>query len=439
MTPRAQRQAPQRTSALPLRVRACAPALHARACALALLLPFAAFAEGPGVLVGESARLHFLFDLEGRYDSLAGQGPVGINPQDATTDPADILFHVRPGLRLAAPGSRLDFDANAALDWTRYTGWLGATTSQLSYLGATAGATLEVGKGGPLTFHVGEQFNRSDRTTNPAIGLGTLTNANTLGASLTARPGGGAIEATLGYDFALESYQSYNPNTGAGAGGDANNDPSQYSKFSNQTHKVELNSRWRFLPKTAVILDGSWAFRVYDSSSVNVATSPLRVEAGLAGLLTEKVRITLRAGWMKMFAASGSEFQSVIGLGEVGWNPTETAGLTLGLSRSAEPVSSTYGWYDDWRAYLQGRIALGGRAQLTGGARIDRIAFADPATAGAANRTDTQAALDLAVDVEVMRLLHVLGGTTVTSRSSSAGGYYTYSRAEAWLKLQFSY
>jgi hypothetical protein len=415
------------------------PSQRAALALLALVsvaLALQARADGPGVLVGESARLHFLFDVEGRYDSLAGQGGIGANTTTPVFDPAEIILHFRPGLKLSAPGNKVDFEAAAALDWTRFTGWLNPT-QELSYLGATAGATLEMGRGGPVSFLLGEQFNRSDRTTNPALGLGAITNANNLGARLTVRPGGGAIEAGAGYDFSLESYESYRPNT-PGTPTDPNVDPTKFGQFGSQTHRLGLNARWRFLPKTAVTFDSSWALRVYDSQSTNISTKPLRAELGIAGLLTEKVRITLRGGWLKTFADAGNEFSGPVGELEVGWNPTETAGFTVGILRSAEPVSSAFGWYDDFRAYVSGRLALGGRLALTASASLDRIGFAN-AVAGGSARVDTQGSLQAALDMEMFRLLHAVLGGVVTTRNSTEGGFFTYARTEGYLKLVFNY
>ena len=437
MTPSTQRPSrPRRTFAA---VASGGPSLRAALLTLACVLaglPGGARADGPGVLVGESARLHFLFDLEGRYDSLAGQGGIGANTLNPVLDPAEIILHFRPGLKLAAPGNKVDFEALAALDWTRFTGWLNPT-QELSFLGANAGATLEMGRGGPVSFKLGEQFSRSDRTTNPALGLGAITNANDLGARLSLRPGGGAIEAGVGYNFALESYESYRPNTGTPT--DPNIDPTKFGQFGSQTHRLALDARWRFLPKTAFTLDSSWAVRVYDSATANIPTNPLRVEVGLAGLITEKVRITLRGGWLKTFADKGNEFSSAVGQFELGWNPTDTTGITLGVLRTAEPVSSSFGWYDDFRGYLSGRIALGGRVALTASAKVDRIAFANAGAGSAGFRTDTQASLDAAMDIEFLRVLHAVLGGAFTSRDSTEGGFYTYARTEGYLKLQFNY
>ena len=402
---------------------------------LVLLLAPGARAEGPGVLLGETARLHFQLELEGRYDSLAGQGGIGGNTLSPVQNPAEILLHVRPGLHLNAPGNRVDFDATANLDWTRYTGWL-APDSDLSYLGGTAGAALEMGKGGPVGLKLVEAFARSDRTTNPALGVGAITNTNNLGARLGFIPGGGAIEGGVGYEFGLEEYTAYRPNVTGQPPQDPSSDPTLFGGFGSQTHRFSLDARWRFLPKTAFVLDASWALRYYDSSTANVGSKPLQVWGGLSGLITEKVRVLLRGGWMKTFsdvsAAKPDEFSGPIAQAELGWNPTDVTGLSLGAQRTVEPVSS-FSWYDDWRVYASGKLALGGRVALTATGKLDRLAFAN------GGRVDTQATLDAAADAEAFRLLHVVLGGVLTSRSSTEAGFYAYQRAEVYLRLVASY
>ena len=426
------RSPPQR----PARCRGAIAGARATALVALLLatLPRAARADGQGLAVGETARLHFQLELEARYDSLAGQGGIG-NVTSPVVDPAEIILHAKPGLRLNAPGNRVDFEASAALDWSKYTGWL-APTTDLSYLGGSAGAALEMGKGGPVGLRVVEAFNRSDHTTNPALGVGAITNANNLAARLGFIPGGGAIEAGVGYAFGLEAYTPYRPNVQGQPPTDPSSDPTLFGGFGSQTHRFSLDARWRFLPKTAFVLNASWALRFYESSTSNVASKPLQIEGGLSGLITEKVRVLLRGGWLKTFAdttaAKGDEFSGPIAQVEVGWNPTDVSGIAFGLQRSVEPVSS-FAWYDDWRVYANARLALGGRLALTGSGKIDRLVFAN------GGRVDTQASLDIAADIEAFRILHFVVGGVLTSRDSTAASFYVYQRAEAYLRLVLSY
>lgn len=409
-------------------LRAPALAWVAAAC---LWAPAAARAEGNGLLVGETARLHVGLDLEGRYDSLAAQGGIG-QTRVPVVNPAELIAHLRPAVKLVAPGAELDFDARLLVDWSLYTGWISAQTRELSWLGVEAGAGLLAGKSGPLSLQLDEAFSRSDKSANPALGAGAITNRNVATARGSARPGGGAIEAGLGYSLAVETYELYRtPTLGAGLPCTPSSTPG--ASCDSLTHAVSLDGRWRFLPKTAVVLDASWARRVYPGAG-NVPTSPLRVQAGLAGLVTQKVRVVLKAGYVNLFADSGENFAGVAGLAEVSWSPTLTSKVTLAGQRTVEPVSDLYGWYDDWRASASGQIQLARRFELSGEGRIDALRYAN---AGA--RADTQGSLELKLAVEILRELRATTGCVLTAHSSNAGPAFSYSRAEVYLRATVAY
>ena len=75
-------------SALPRLSRG--PRLHTAAwvaLSVAFVAGLPARADGPGVALGETARLHAFLELESRYDSFAGQGGIG-NVTNPATDPA---------------------------------------------------------------------------------------------------------------------------------------------------------------------------------------------------------------------------------------------------------------------------------------------------------------------------------------------------------------
>src|SRR5262249_5136193 len=152
-----------------------------------LLAPLAAQADGPGVALSDEARMHFFLETELRYDSLAGQGGIG-SPTGPTIEPADLILHIRPGVKADEQGTACAFNGTSNIDYVAYTGWL-APTHDLSYLGATAQLGLDIAKTGPVGFSVSEAFSRTDHTTNPSLGIGSITDANDLGARLAFRPG----------------------------------------------------------------------------------------------------------------------------------------------------------------------------------------------------------------------------------------------------------
>ena len=407
-----------------------ARALSRLALGLCVLCSPLVRAEGNGILVGETARLHLSFETEARYDSLAAVGGVG-SPSNPQYDPGDLITHLRPGLRLDAPGAATSFAGSARLDYQLFTG-LGGPTSQLSYLAAFADAGIDFSHGGPVSFHVGDRFSRSDQTTNPALGVGSITDANTLEARLALKPGGGAIEGGIGYAFAIEQYELHD--SGNVACDQATCNGANYGKYASQTHRGTLDLRWRFLPKTAVVADFSWAARVYQTAASNVSTDPLRAEVGLIGLITEKVRVVVKVGYENTFAGGGQNFQGVIGQAEIGWEPRETAKITLGVLRSAEPVSDVYGWYDDWRLYANASIMLVGKLLFSAGGNVDRIAFAN----GDA-RVDNQGSINAAFEYEFTRNVHAALGGVLTTRNSTENGVFNYSRGEAFARLSLAY
>jgi hypothetical protein len=409
--------------------------------ALILLAPLAARADGAGIALSDDARLHLFFESELRYDSLAGQGIIGSSSAAANTvvDPADFILHLKPGLKIVESGTQVSLTGSAFLDYADYTGWL-APTHDLSYLGAGIGAQLAVGKTGPVGLTVNEGFTRSDHTTNPALGIGTITDANDLGARVAFRPGGGAIEAGLGYNFGIENYE-LRANGVVGCGNDPNCTGADFSNFNSQTHRFSLDGRWKFFPKTALVADAQFALRRYANAGLdtngkpfNIDADPFQAELGLAGLITEKIRVVIKGGYANTFTSSGDNFSGPVAQLEAGWDPTETATATAGLIRTVQPVSSTFAYYGDYRGYLSGKIAVG-RVNFSATGSLDLISFGGPS-----GRQDTQAALDAVADVEVFKLFHTALGVTLTSRaSSSQAAVFSYQRAELYLRLNFTY
>jgi hypothetical protein len=399
--------------------------------ALLAAAPFAAAADGNGLAVGDTARLHASFETEERYDSLAALGGIG-NAQTPVYDPADLITHLRPGLRLDAPGAQTSFTGAARLDYEIFAG-LGGPTRSLSFLAAAADAGLQTGHGGSTTFDLVDHFSRSDRTSNPALGIGTITDSNNLDARLGLLPGGGALELGLGYNFGIEAYELHSAGNVGCAITQPSCDGTKYGGFGSQTHRGTADVRWRFLPKTAAMAEVSWAARSYSSASSNVNTKPLRASLGLLGLITEKVRVVLKAGYENTFASTGQNYAGLVGQAELGWEPGITTKVAVGVLRSAESVSDLYGWYSDSRLYASLSMLFIGKLLVTGGANVDLLGFANR------GRNDVQSSANVLVEYEFNRLLRGGLGSVLTIRSSSEGGAFNYQRAEAFARLTVAY
>jgi hypothetical protein len=326
--------------------RAMARGLAVAACLLALPLQ----ASTNGVRVG-NGRLHPSLDLEGRYDSLAG---VAFGTDEVV---GDFILRVRPGISLEVPSPTALVRLDAKADYNRYLGLDVAGTRSLSYLGGDAHLAFHVSPDARVSLKLGDRFSHSDRTSAVGLGVGVLSLFNEAYVQLPIRPGGGALSVQPGYAFAFEGFLSSRTVTPLSA--DAH-------RLSYLSHRPHLEAHWRFLPKTAVVLDVRGDIRRYPDADFNIATNALYSLLGVSGLVTPKVALVARGGYGNTFLptevreAGIPNYESFIGQLEATWILSETARFNLGVSRSFFPVPR-FGWYGDHRVYGQAQLLFAGR------------------------------------------------------------------------------
>ncbi|MHB8877756.1 MAG: hypothetical protein ACYC8T_29035, partial [Myxococcaceae bacterium] len=134
-----------------------------------------------------------------------------------------------------------------------------------------------------------------------------------------------------------------------------------------------LDARWKFLPKTAIVFESGFDTRTYVSGEAPPLL--LKLQVGLAGLVSAKVATVAKVGWTHDFGTSGGK--TVTGQFELAYLMSETSTLKVGYLRSIQPVP-VYGTYGDDRAYFDSRFLFGGRLALHGGAGIDFLSFYGP-------------------------------------------------------------
>lgn len=89
----------------------------------------------------------------------------------------------------------------------------------------------------------------------------------------------------------------------------------QFDAGSTNTIRTRLTSSWRFLPKTAVILDASWDFRSFDDPGALKLTSnsqPWRFTAGLAGAVTKRITARITGGYGMSLHDAGASFSGAL-------------------------------------------------------------------------------------------------------------------------------
>jgi hypothetical protein len=401
--------------------------------------PSVVLAEENGIKIGEG-RLHPFLNLEGRFDSAAQLRSEGTT---FSGDP-DFIIHVRPGIRLNIPSPLLDVDLNAELEYLIYTGFTDASARKLDRLQAGAGLQLNILKNNVVSVQIGDQFRRSSDTTvvGPTVGLLSLFNDANIG--VTVAPGGGGLTIQPAYHLILENFspllgQTVSP-TGTPSGSTFDAGTLNYI-----THLITLTNRWRFLPKTAVLLDGEFGIRQYGSaavaSSANQNINFFKAYTGITGLLSTHISVLGKVGFGMDITTSS--FLSVVGQLEGVYLFNETSSVRLGLSRDFQPLSAPFVSFDDNKGYLGARVLLFEKLALAGQFAADYLNYTP--TSGA-SRADLLFTLDVSANLEVFSWMTLKVGDTLTNRSTSlavaadaARGGIALTADQVYVQVEFIY
>ncbi len=386
-----------------------------------------------GIKVGEG-RIHPYFDLELRFDSAARFSTAG-------TALAELLMHFRPGVRLELPSQAVLLNLDANVDYVWYTGILSPGSQQLSRLQADASVDAAFNKTGTVEVDIGDHFMRSDRTTNAAIGVGVISLFNEARLAVPVHPGGGALEVAPGVAWAVEFFEPISNLTVPGCSDPTCTAAALAGMAYNNFH-FDLDGRWRFLPKTALVVDTGFDFRTYANPAANTSAYLLRLEVGLAGLLTSKLALVAKLGWGHDLSARAATepatAKTLIAHAELTYLMSDTSSIKAGYLRTLEPVP-TFGVYGDDRGYVEARFLFAGRltAHLYGA--FDYLTFYASPTAPT-GRNDSNATVDVGVDYQFYAWLIAGVGYDLSIRNSTLSvATLNYPRHEAYLRLTLTY
>src|SRR5215475_11362383 len=205
-------------------------------------LPQAGFWEGGGIVIADSLILHPRFELGTAYqtnvfysngDTDASGPKLSAGVARATVA---ATLGTKPPARLELEGGQganqaINFNGELVLTWNQFISSRSEVTDQ-SDLAIGARGNLIVNPQGQLTFGVRDSYTRF---VNPGQSLTNQLDRdkNELGADLTYKPGGGALQAYLSYLFTADLFEASN-----------------LSFNSRLMHNFELGSRWQWLPIT---------------------------------------------------------------------------------------------------------------------------------------------------------------------------------------------
>ncbi len=383
------------------------------ACIITGVASAASASAGNGIrLGGTDGRLHPFLDYETRYDSNVSY----VSNQRQ----GDLILHVRPGAELKIPGDRAVIEFSGAIDWAQYLG-VEADTGDLSRLYADASFAALLNPRRPVSIRIDDDFRRQISTSSLAFASAVIANSNALTLSIPFKPGGGALVLTARGQWLLESYQAYS------AGQDVSD--LGYNEF-----RTGLDAQWKFLPRTSATFQAGFFSRLPNSSTSTNKASGVDVLAGVTGLVTPHVGVSLKAGYGGAFG-SGNDFSTF--LADIGteWLPAEGASLRLGISRAfgIDPSASVYSTNS---VYATGRMKMVQRYSFQTTVRYDYLSFAKLDATSAFFR------IEPGIEGTVSRWLTATIAYAYSSRISDfpAGiPVADYSKQEAWLKLGFTY
>jgi hypothetical protein len=252
----------------------------------------------------------------------------------------------------------ISYDARAGLTYRRYTSSDPNVEHFRSAFMPNAGLSLATGAG-VLSFMLSDSFIRLEDP--PYLGVGaTATNPITRDNNIAAvqgqwSPGGGRITTTLRYTNTIDIFEATSGFS--------------FSYASSLTHQLMLDASWKWLPKTALFIQASQGYVTYLSSNPKgkVSSYPLRVYAGLRGLITPKLTVSAALGYVNAFYASGATTSGFLGSSYVDVQaiilPSLLNRITLGYHQDFvnSVISNFYYDYSVYASYVQqvaGRLAL---------------------------------------------------------------------------------
>ena len=255
-------------------------------------------AFGNGIRVGGAeGRLHPFVELELRYDS-----NVATYYQPASRPGGDLILHVRPGLPLNVPGDTVAVDLRAVLDWAQYFGIQDSsrieTTKDLSNLYANVSLGVGFNRKGQVGFEIDEKFARSNQPTVYSIATGDHLQLQRPHAERAVAPGRRGPDRGPGRRLVHRVLRGLQVGRGLR--------PLQRQPVLQlalplrarlQQLGANLGANWKFLPKTAALLDLSWFDRVPNSTLYSIAGTGMRAQAGVTGLVTTHLAATVKAGY----------------------------------------------------------------------------------------------------------------------------------------------
>ncbi len=417
-------------------------------------------AEGPGLMLGDRIVVHAGFATELRYDSNVffsngrlGNGlPIGA-----------FLLRILPSVDLSTLSLRhgglsahtADFRVHVGLDYREYL-TPDTTVAEHRALGVELGGLLMLFPRGALNIDLYDNYLRTNQPPYSYNPYNIDRDTNVLGVRFRYSPGGRRLQISLIYELSFDGFEN------------VDNGP-RLSGLDLLSNSVVLRGSWKFLPKTALFIELSQQFVTYldtsiENQNLRSGSYPFRAEAGVMGLITQKLAVNLQGGYGNGFYVRGPSPSTGIIAAQVRYKPTYLASATLDYHHDF--ANSLVGSYFDQDSVGLSYSHLISRVTLFGHVSYERMAFqgtpemllaggickngelmpCDPQT----DRVDNFLSLELRAEMPIRDWLIPAAGYGLQSNVSN--GYsrvqsvttpaitpVSYTKHEAWLRLTVRY
>jgi hypothetical protein len=299
-----------------------------------------------GVKVSESSILHVSVTAEGGYDT-------NVFYNDSARVQSAV-FRVIPSLQLTNAGRNGEaraetiYDLGVSLLYREYINSDPNVRSQRAF-NPSMHASVTLGGSRAFQLSLADQFTRTEDPpySNTPTASGAIVRDNNVGsAGASISPGGGRLTFTLRYSNSLDYFED-----------------EPYKRSTNMAHDGMLDGSWKWLPKTAIFLQGGVGFIHYLNADGTGGASdrhdsiPIRGLIGLRGLLTPKTTVSLGAGYATALYQGGpcdvaattcnpTGLSNVLFNLDVGYTPTLMSKLGLNLTHGFRNSPVVGDFYD---------------------------------------------------------------------------------------------
>jgi hypothetical protein len=335
-------------------------------------LPYKALPESKtGINLAEGVLLHVGAGAEAGYDSNVFYGSSSV--PGAVIGSGILRFNGFGEITNASRGGgvpSISYDLRAGLTYRRYTSSNPNVERFNNAFMPSAGLSLGTSSG-KWTLTLSDTFLRQEDPpyAGTIVGSNPITRDNNLAALQAGwSPGGGRIAATIRYTNAIDIFEQ----------------SSGFSYANSLTNNLMLDLSWKWLPKTAIFLQANQGWVTYlnpqpaGSTNQKVTSYPLRVYAGLRGLVTPKVTGLVALGYVNSFYTSGATTTGFWGSTYVDLQaiitPTMLNRITVGYHQDFvnSVISNFYYQYSVYASYVQ---QLAGRLALDVSARVSYLDY----------------------------------------------------------------